>query len=424
MSVECVCPNPSCRKRYKVPPTKSGKWAKCKACGQTFVAGDSSALETAVIPLPAPTGGAAPVAPSPAPATTPAEAAPSAHTVRVALGRFVIRQKLGAGGFGTVYRAYDPHLDREIALKVPNAGVLSDAKHIERFLREAKAAANLRHPHIVPVFDAGKDGDTYYIASAFIEGKRLSDAVPERGMEFARAARLVRELAEALAYAHEQGIVHRDVKPQNVMLDGNDHLHLMDFGLAVRQEEEARLTADGAVVGTAAYMSPEQARGQTDNPQPATDQYAVGVVLYELLTGTPPFKGPTPVVVHNVIHLEPEPPRERRPYIPKDLETICLKAMAKVPEKRYPDCQALADDLRRWLEGEPVSARRMSLSERVVRWVKKEPKLTVAAAVLAVVFAVSFVLISAFARRADTARREAAPLLAQSQQEVVAGRAE
>jgi hypothetical protein len=381
MSAECFCPNPSCRKRFKVPPAKAGKRVKCTACGQTFTATDS--------------------------ATTEAPLAATVATVVTALGRFVVGEKLGAGAFGTVYRAYDPQLDREVALKVPNAGVMTDPKRAERFLREAKAAANLRHPHIVPVFDAGQDGDRYFIASAFIDGKRLSDAIPEGGMEFTRAARLVRELADALAYAHEQGIVHRDVKPSNIMLDKYDHVHLMDFGLAVRQEEESRLTADGAVVGTAAYMSPEQARGQTDNPQPATDQYAAGVVLYELLTGAVPFKGPTTVVLHNVIHVEPDSPQKRRAGVPKDLETICLKAMAKSPEDRYPGCQALADDLRRWLEGEPISARRMTFVERLTRWIESEPKLVGAATATMAVLLVSIVLLSVNTRRMDEARRQA-----------------
>jgi serine/threonine protein kinase len=231
------------------------------------------------------------------------------------VGRFQVRQRLGAGAFGTVYRAYDPQLDREVAVKVPNSGVLADPRRVERFLREAKAAAQLRHPHIVPVFDAGRDGDTLYIASAFIHGRPLSETTEERGTDFPRAAKLVRELAEALAYAHEQGIVHRDVKPDNILVDDQDRVHLMDFGLAARQDETARLTNDGAVMGTPSYMAPEQAVGNTAEAGPAADQYAAGVVLYELLTGKVPFEGPVPVVLHNVIHTPPEPPSKFRPYV-------------------------------------------------------------------------------------------------------------
>jgi hypothetical protein len=384
MPIEVRCT--SCTKGYSVPESVAGKSVRCKGCGQTFIAAHSTTLGEP--PVPAPTVPAAP-----------------ADGERV--GRFVLRGKLGAGAFGTVYRAYDPQLDREVALKVPNPGVMADAKRAERFLREAKAAANLRHPHIVPVFDAGKDGDTLYIASAFIDGVPLSDDIPDGGTDFTRAARLVRELAEALAYAHEQGIVHRDVKPHNVMLDKHDRIHLMDFGLAARQDAAARLTNDGALMGTPAYMAPEQASGQRGEAKPAADQYAAGVVLYELLTGRVPFTGPPAVVLHNVIHTDPQPLRALRAHTPEDLETICLKAMAKRPEGRYRGCRELADDLRRWLEGAPVTARRMGARERAVRWVKKEPELALAAGSVALVLAVSFVLVSALYRVADFDRRRA-----------------
>ena len=406
MSLKMTCPNPSCVRQYVIPESAAGRSTQCRACGQTFVIGDSG---TNI--------GSAP--PAPAGPRHPSASQPEFQTV----GRFLVRGKLGAGAFGTVYRAYDPNLNREVALKIPNPGAMDSPQRVERFLREAKAAANLRHPHIVPVFDAGHDGDRYYIASAFIDGKPLSDTIEERGTDFPRAARVVRELAEALAYAHEQGIVHRDVKPQNIMVDAHGHIHLMDFGLAARHDEEARLTADGAVMGTPAYMAPEQAAGQKGEAQPATDQYAAGVVLYELLTGQVPFSGPLPVVMHNVIHTAPDSPRKFRAYLPKDLETICLKAMAKRPEDRYADCQELADDLRRWLEREPITARRMGFGERAARWVKKEPKLAIGTAIIVVVVMVSFVLISAFARRANTAWRQMEPTVEQAKKDASAAQA-
>lgn len=272
------------------------------------------------------------------------------------------------------------------ATLVENATVLDNPKRVERFLREAKAAANLRHPHILPVYDAGRNADRYYIASAFIDGRPLADEIADardraEPIDFPRAARLVRSLAEALAYAHDQGIVHRDVKPANCMVDAAGQLHLMDFGLASRQDDESRLTNDGAVLGTPAYMAPEQAAGQTSEANPVADQYAAGVVLYELLTSRVPFDGTPAIVLHNVIHTDPDPPRKHRPDVPKDLETICLKAMRKTAGDRYASCQEMADDLRRWQEGESIAARRLSLRERTIRWVRKNPAMAMAGSV-------------------------------------------
>jgi serine/threonine protein kinase len=235
-----TCPNPVCGKLSAGRPNQMGHTVKCTFCRTRFVVQATTETQQA---------------------TQSQRSEVSRITVATpeAIGRFTIRSRLGAGAFGTVFRAYDPHLDRDVALKIPNAEVLANPRRVERFLREAKAAANLRHPHIIPVFDAGQDGERYFIASAFIDGRPLAEAVEETGLDFQRAARLTRELAEALAYAHSQGIVHRDVKPANIMLDAQDQVHLMDFGLAARQDEEAKLTNDGAVMGTPSYMAPEQA---------------------------------------------------------------------------------------------------------------------------------------------------------------------
>ncbi|HEV3236898.1 MAG TPA: serine/threonine-protein kinase, partial [Gemmataceae bacterium] len=311
------------------------------------------------------------------------------------IGRFQIRALRGAGAFGTVYRAYDPQLDREVALKVPLAGVLDSPLRIERFLREARAAAQLRHPHIVPVHEAGHDGDQYYIASAFIEGQTLAEECDEGPLEPRRAAQIVRDLAEALSYAHEQGIVHRDVKPANVMIDAKGRPHLMDFGLAARQDSEEKLTVDGAILGTAAYMAPEHASGQQGDPKAASDQYSLGVVLYELLCGRTPFAGPASVMLFNAVHTEPPSPRSIRPNLPRDLETICITALAKNPDERFENCQEFADDLRRWLEDEPIHRRRLSIPERVVRWCKREPKVAVTTLV-ALISLASLALVASF----------------------------
>ena len=244
-----------------------------------------------------------------------------------------------------MYRAYDPVLDREVALKVPHPGSLQTPKMVERFLREAKAAAQLRHPNIVPLYDAGRDGDLPYIASAFIDGRPLSEVIDDGLVDLKQAAEITLGLAEALHYAHGLGIVHRDVKPANVMLDADGRAILMDFGLARFELSEEKLTKEGAVMGTPAYMPPEQARGDSSAIGPASDQYSLGATLYELLTGHTPFSGPSEIVLFNVLRQEPPRPRQDRPEVSLDLETICLKAMAKEPPARFADCGALADDL-------------------------------------------------------------------------------
>jgi formylglycine-generating enzyme required for sulfatase activity len=272
------------------------------------------------------------------------------------VGRFQVRARLGAGAFGAVYRAYDPQLEREVALKVPLPGSLGGPTAAGRFLSEAKAAARLHHAHIVPVHEAGFDGTHHYIATAFIEGCTLARAIEERRLDYRQAAKVVRDLAEALDYAHKAGVVHRDVKPANVMLDERGEAYLTDFGLAHRQDARTRLTQLGSVLGTPEYMAPEQAAGQSGPPLPASDQYSLGVILYQLLCGQTPFSGPPQVVLFNVQHRDPPPPRAVAPGAPPRLEAICLKAMARKVERRYASmgefAAALAEYLRR--EGPPA----------------------------------------------------------------------
>ena len=361
MNVRSDCPHPNCGKQYKVSKDQLGRKFVCKQCGREFILSTSD-RET--------------IGPS---ASSDAQETPNAIPNR--LGRFKIRSRLGAGGFGTVYRAYDPVLQREVALKVPRAAVLENKKAQARFLREPKAAAQLRHPHIVPVYDAGGDGKHYYIASAYIEGQTFEAVIRQQRPGFRESGRIVQALAEALGYAHRMGIVHRDVKPANVMIDSRSQPMLMDFGLAQVGESEERLTQDGSVLGTPAYMAPEQANRSFGEMGPASDQYALGVILYELLTGQTPFSGPPSVVLFNLVQTEPDRPQSLDPAIPRDLETICLRAMSKRPEERYADCDTMAEDLRRWLADEPIVARRMSPIERMRRWCGRNPMMAGLAAV-------------------------------------------
>jgi serine/threonine-protein kinase len=222
---------------------------------------------------------------------------------------------------------------------------MSSSQAVERFLREAKSAAKLLHPNIVPVYDAGRSGSIYYIASAFIKGMTLASAIPEEGgMEPLRAVRLTAQLATALGYAHREGVLHRDVKPANAMLNEQESLHLMDFGLAGwTQEESTRLTRLGAVMGTPAYMAPEQASGDTKKVGPAADLYSAGVVLYELLTSRRPFEGGHPAALaYLIVHTEPTPPSQHMPGLDAGLEAICRKALAKKPEDRFASGEDMA----------------------------------------------------------------------------------
>lgn len=324
------------------------------------------------------------------------------------VGDYDILDKIGHGGMGLVLKARQRGLKRVVALKMIKLGQLAEEQEVARFLIEARAAAHLKHPNIVGVYEVGEHAGSPFFSMEYVEGQSLHKLISERPLQAGRAATILLKLALAVDYAHESGILHRDLKPHNILLDKYEEPKITDFGLATSAQENSQLTATGTVLGTPSYMPPEQARGKHEEMGKWSDVYSLGATLYEALVGRPPFTAATlGETLQQVMSVDPVSPRSLNPAIPRDIETICLKCLEKSPARRYQTARELADELQRFLDDRPILARPTSRTEKFVRWCRRNP--VIAGAIAAVSVAAVFAIISLWVglSRATVARDEA-----------------
>jgi serine/threonine protein kinase/tetratricopeptide (TPR) repeat protein len=309
-------------------------------------------------------------------------------------GDYELLEEIGRGGQGVVYRARQKSLNRTVALKVIGLGHWSTDAHLKRFRREAEAAASLDHSGIVPIYEVGERDGSCYFSMKLVEGGQLDEVAKREPMPIRRAVELIAKVARTVHYAHEHSILHRDIKPGNILLDQKGEPHLTDFGLARLVETESTVTRTLEVLGTPSYMAPEQAVGNNAQLTSATDVYGLGAVLYQLLTGHPPFAGGTTYeTIKLLLDTEPRQPRLWNPKIDRDVSTICLKCLEKDPKRRYSSARALAEDLERWLKHEPIQARRAGILTRGRKWVRRNPtSALLAASLVALAAAASWII--------------------------------
>jgi serine/threonine protein kinase len=325
-----------------------------------------------------------------------------------AFGDYELLEEIGHGGMGVVYRARQRSLDRVVAIKMMTLGPGSSPELVKRFRAEAVSAASLHHPNIVAIHEVGIHEDRQFFVMDYVKGQSLARLVGNQPLPVKRAAVYLQTIAEAVHYAHERGILHRDLKPSNVLIDAQDQPYVVDFGLARQLEGDSELTVTGQVLGSPQYLPPEQAAGQRGRVSRRTDVYALGATLYHLLTGRPPFQAESLAqTLDLVLHAEPVAPRLLNPSVPRDLETICLKCLEKEPARRYPTAQTLAEELARFLAGEPIQARPIGPAGKAWRWCRRKPQLASLVAVAALLFVSGFTGVVWQWRRAESESRQA-----------------
>jgi serine/threonine protein kinase len=304
------------------------------------------------------------------PASAAAEGSRQVHY----FGDYALLEEIARGGMGVVYKATQSSLNRTVAVKMILAGQLAGEAEVKRFHAEAEAAANLQHPNIVAIHEVGIHEGQHYFSMDFVDGRNLAAVIRGGTITARRAAELIKTMADAIQYAHQRGILHRDLKPQNVLIDERGEPRITDFGLAKQTTRDSGLTQTGAVMGSPSYMPPEQATGRQDQIAPQSDVYSLGAILYEILTGRPPFNGETALAtLRQVVENPPAPPSKLNGEVPRDLETICLKCLEKQPERRYASARALGEDLGRFLNREPIVARPVSAARRMENWLRRHP---------------------------------------------------
>jgi WD40 repeat protein len=353
---------------------------------------------------------------------SPESSEPSASTGGLRFGDYLLEEEIAHGGMGVVYRARQLSLGRTVAVKLLLLGRYSSADSIERFRREAEAVAALRHPNIVAIHEIGEHDGQQFFSMDYVDGPSLAEMLRRGPFDPRHSAEVVRDIAQAIHYAHEQGVLHRDLKPSNVLVDAFGQVRITDFGLAKRLDRSSDLTSTGQVVGTPNYLSPEQAAGKRAALGPASDVYSIGALMYELLTGRPPFLADSlQKTLARIQNNEPVSPRALNPVLHRDLETICLKCLRKEPERRYGSAQALAEDLERWLRHEPILARPIGTIGRLTKWTRRNPRiamLVLVSSLAVVAFFVGQLISSLRLSRANTQVRTANASLSQSLSEM------